>query len=250
MRKLGISALVAATLFLAACGGDDESGDDATATSEETAAAEETPADDATDDAAAEDEGGDAGATDLQAALLAAEDLPDGATVSAFDVAQLSSAGESMAQLLEGVTYEPADCQAYDADPLQKDGADAAGMTATSGTDVLVNAVYTNASADDVADVQEYYDRCGEITISGEAAGQPLDMTVRTSTVDAPDVDADEVLAVETVTESAAMPAVPTRIIYMIDGDRGVYVAGNPESATFDLEALAVAALDKLKAQG
>ncbi|TDD67286.1 hypothetical protein E1262_19520 [Jiangella aurantiaca] len=249
MRKLGISALVAATLFLAACGGDDESGDDATTSSEETAAAE-TPGDDATGDAAAEEEGGEAGATGLQAALLAAEDLPEGATVSAFDVAQLSSAGESMAQLLEGVTYEPADCQAYDANPLQKDGAEAAGMTATSGTDVLVNAVYTNASADDVASVQEYYDRCGEITISGEAAGQPLDMTVRTSTVEAPEVDADEVVAVETVTESAAMPAVPTRVIYMIDGDRGVYVAGNPESTTFDLDALAAAALEKLKAQG
>ncbi|RIQ11658.1 hypothetical protein DY240_28285 [Jiangella rhizosphaerae] len=240
---------MAATLFLAACGGDDESGDDATASSEETAAAEETPADDATDDAAAE-EGGESGATDLQAALLTAEDLPEGATVSAFDVAQLSSAGESMAQLLEGVTYEPADCQAYDSNPLQKDGAEAAGMTATSGTDVLVNAVYTNASADDVASVQEYYDRCGEITISGEAAGQSLDMTVRTTTVEAPEVDADEVLAVETVTESAAMPSVPTRVIYMIDGDRGVYVAGNPESTTFDLNALAAAALEKLKAQG
>ncbi|PZF84015.1 DUF5642 family protein [Jiangella anatolica] len=243
MRKLGISALLAATLFLAACGGDDDSGDDATTGSEETAAAAETAA-------AGEGEGDGEGAAGLQGALLTAEDLPEGATVSAFDVAQLSSAGESMAQLMEGVTYEPADCQAYDSNPLQKDGADAAGMTATSGTDVLVNAVYTNASADDVASVQEYYDRCGEITISGEAAGQPLDMTVRTSTVDAPDVDADEVIAVETVTESAAMPGVPTRVIYMIDGDRGVYVAGNPESTTFDLDALAAAALEKLKAQG
>lgn len=244
MRKLGISALVAATLFLAACGGDDDAGDDATAASDETAAADETPADDAAD------EGGEAAASGLQAALLSAEDLPEGATVSAFDVAQLDSAGESMAQLLEGVTYEPADCQAYDTNPLQKDGAEAAGMTATSGTDALINAVYTNASADDVADVQEYYDRCGEITVSGEAGGQTLDMTIRTTTVDAPEVDADEVIAVETVTESAAMPAVPTRIIYMIDGDRGVYVAGNPESTTFDLNELAGAALDKLKAQG
>lgn len=245
MRKLGISALVAATLFLAACGGDDDAGDDATAASEETAAADETPADDA-----AEEEDGEAAASGLEAALLSAEDLPEGAAVSAFDVAQLDSAGESMAQLLEGVTYEPADCQAYDTNPLQKDGAEAAGMTATSGTDALINAVYTNASADDVASVQEYYDRCGEITVSGEAGGQSLDMTIRTTTVDAPEVEADEVIAVETVTESAAMPAVPTRIIYMIDGDRGVYVAGNPESTTFDLNALAVAALDKLKAQG
>ena len=86
MRKLGISALVAATLFLAACGGDDEPGDDATTT------AEETPAADATDEAAVEDEGGEPAATDLQGALLAADDLPEGATVSAFDVAQLSSA--------------------------------------------------------------------------------------------------------------------------------------------------------------
>jgi hypothetical protein len=248
MRKLGISALVAATLFLAACGGDDEPAADATTAGEDTPAADATA--DATDEAAAEDEAGDAPATDLQGALLAAEDLPEGATVSAFDVAQLSSAAEGMAQLMEGVTYEPADCQAYDANPMQKDGAEAAGMSATSGTDVLVNAVYTGASADDVAGVQEYYDRCGEITISGEAAGQSLDMTVRTSTVDAPDVDADEVLAVETVTEAANMPAVPTRVIYMIDGDRGVYVAGNPESTTFDLDALAAAALDKLKAQG
>lgn len=247
MRKLGISALVAATLVLAACGGDDEPSGDATTGGDETAAADETPAG---DDAAAEDEGGEAAAGDLQAALLAAEDLPEGATVAAFDVAQLSSAAEGMAQLLEGVTYEPADCQAYDSNPLQKDGAESAGMSATSGTDVLVNAVYTNASTDDVASVQEYYDRCGEITISGEAAGQTLDMTVRTSTVEAPEVDADEVIAVETVTESANMPAVPTRVIYMIDGDRGVYVAGNPESTTFDLNALAAAALDKLKAQG
>lgn len=247
MRKLGISALVAATLFLAACGGDDEPADDATTASEETAAADETPAG---DEAAAEEEGGEAGATGLQSALLTAEDLPEGATVSAFDVTQLSSAAESMAQLLEGVTYEPADCQAYDSNPLQKDGAESAGMSATSGTDVLVNAVYTNASTDDVASVQDYYDRCGEITISGEAAGQSLDMTVRTTTVDAPEVDADEVIAVETVTESANMPAVPTRVIYMIDGDRGVYVAGNPESTTFDLNALAAAALDKLKSQG
>ncbi|MBB5786768.1 DUF5642 family protein [Jiangella mangrovi] len=237
---------MAATLFLAACGGDDDPAADETAASEETAAADETPAG---DDPAAEEEGGEA-ATGLQGALLTAEDLPEGATVSAFDVAQLSSAAEGMAQMLEGVTYEPADCQAYDSNPLQKDGAESAGMSATSGTDVLVNAVYTGASADDVASVQDYYDRCGEITISGEAAGQTLDMTVRTTTVEAPEVDADEVIAVETVTESANLPAVPTRVIYMIDGDRGVYVAGNPESTTFDLNALAATALDKLKAQG
>lgn len=237
MRKLGISAIVAATLLLAACGGDDEPADDATAAGEESAAAEESPA-------------GDAPAGDLQAALLAAGDLPADATVTPFDVAQMSSAAESMAGLLEGVTYEPADCQAYDDNPVQKEGAESAGMSATSGTDVIVNAVYTGASADDVASVQDYYERCGEITVSGEAAGQPLDMTIRTTTVEAPDVDADEVIAIETVTESAMMPAVPTRVIYMIDGDRGVYVAGNPTSTVFDLNALAATALDKLKAQG
>jgi hypothetical protein len=73
-------------------------------------------------------------------------------------------------------------------------------------------------------------------------------MTVTSQVVDAPDVDADEVLAIDTVTTGSGIPEVPMRTIYMVDGDHGVYVAANPEGALFDLDALAAAALEKLRA--
>ncbi|TDE08952.1 DUF5642 family protein [Jiangella asiatica] len=248
MRKLGISALIAATLFLTACGGDDESTDDETTTSEESAGGEETPEETATDDAAEDDAAADEGGTDLSAAVLAAEDLPADVEIMPFDATMVSDMGASMAGMLEGITYEPADCQGYADDPLQRDGVESAGISAISGTDVFVSAVYTGASADDVAAVEDYYGRCAEIAISGEAAGQPVDMTLTTEIVDAPAVDADEAIAIETTTVMPGVPETPMRIIYMIDGDRGVYVAGNPESAVFELDALAPAALDKLRA--
>lgn len=256
MRKLGISALVAASFFLTACGGDDEPTTDETTSSEETAGGEETPADEAADEAADDAAEGEdsAGAADLNAAVLAAEDLPEGVEITPIDVAGLSNAMAGAAGMIEGMTFEPADCQDNSADPLQAEGVEAAAITATSGDmesgsfDVLMNAVYSNADTSSIAAVEDYYAQCAEVAVSGEVGGTTVDMTISTQLVDAPELDADEVIAIENTTTMQGLPATTTRLIYLIDGDHGVYLAGNPESTVFDLDALAGAALDKLRA--
>lgn len=255
MRKLGISALIATSLLLGACGGDDDSTDastdDPTATSEQTDGGDTATDDTDTDDTDTDtDDGGDTGGgdADLQAALLTAEDLPSGVQIQALDLGQISGSMDSLESLLSGITYEPADCAGNDADPMLREGAQGAAMTAVQDADVLVNAVYADASSDDLTAIEDYYERCGEVSVSGDAGGQQLDMTVTSQVVDAPDVDADEVVAIDTVTTGSGIPEVPMRTIYMIDGDHGVYVAANPEGALFDLDALATAALEKLRA--
>lgn len=251
MRKLGISALIAASLLLGACGGDDDPAADPTSAGEQTGGGDDTAGETAPETAPADDpadDDGGSGDVDLEAALLTAEDLPSGVQIQALDLGQISGSMDSLESLLTGITYEPVDCQANDADPMLQEGAQGAAMTAVQNADVLVNAVYADASGDDLAAIEEYYGRCGEVSVTGEAGGQQLDMTVTSQVVDAPDVDADEVLAIDTVTTGSGIPEVPMRTIYMVDGDHGVYVAANPEGALFDLDALAAAALEKLRA--
>ncbi len=46
----------------------------------------------------------------------------------------------------------------------------------------------------------------------------------------------------------SGLPGWVTRIVYVIDGDLGVYVGANPDSAVFDIDALTATALEKLRA--
>lgn len=255
MRKTIISAVaVAAALTLAACGGSDDNGggagDDATSSSEETPAGEDTPA--------AEDEGGgeEGGGTvsDLSAALLTAEDLPEGAQIQPFDVSAFSAGAAGMAELLEDIVYEPADCADTEgtANPLAREGVEAVGMTAATGeamaADVLVNAVYSGASTDDIDAAADYANRCPSVNVTGTTAGQAIDMTVSNSVVEGLDIDADAAIALNATIESGAVPVPPTRVIYVVDGDYGVMLSANPESEHYDLDALVQIALDKLRA--
>lgn len=241
MRKTALTALIAATVLLSACGGDDEPADESTT-------AEQTGGDTAETTPPADEPTEEAGDVDPAAALLTAEDLPSGVQIVPLDLGEVSGSLDSLESLLEGIAYEPADCAGNDDDPLMREGADGAAITAVQDADVLVNAVYSGASADDIAAVGDYYERCGEISVTGDAGGQPLDMTVSSQVVDAPDVDADEVIAIETVTTGSGIPEIPMRTIYMVDGDYGVYVSGNTTSVLFDFDALAATALEKLRA--
>lgn len=259
MRKIAITALIATTLLLTGCGGDDESGDDATTTNEQTSggdepAAEDTPAEDepAAEDTPADDEPADdgaaGGAVDLNAALLTADDLPDASQVTPIDVAEMAISMDGVAGQLEGATFEPAECQDNSADPLRRDGVEAAAMIAVSEVDVFMQAVYTGASEDDIAAVEEYYERCGEVIYSGEMDGQSIEMTTTTELVDGPSVDADHVVALDSTMAGSGLPGTVTRVVYVIDGDLGMYVAAKPDSAMFDIDALTATALEKLRA--
>ncbi|SDU40089.1 DUF5642 family protein [Jiangella alkaliphila] len=253
MRKIAITALIATTLLLTGCGGDDESGDDATTTNEPSSggdepAAEDTPAEDTPAEDEPADDAAAGGAVDLDAALLTAGDLPDGAQIMPIDVTEMATGMDSMAGLIEGATYEPAECQDNSADPLRRDGVEAAAMTAMSEVDVFMQAVYTGASEDDIAAVEDYYERCGEVSFSGEMADQAIEMTTTTEIVDAPSVDADHVVALDSTMAGSGLPGTVTRVVYVIDGDLGMYVAANPDSAVFDIDALTATALEKLRA--
>lgn len=239
MRKTAITALIATTVLLSACGGDDDATGDSTTAAEQgggDATAGDDPADDEPD-----------GELDLDAALLTADDLPEGAELVAIDTAQLAGGMETMAKLVEGATYDPAECQDNSSDPMRRDGVEAAAMTALVGTDVFMQAVYTDATADDIAAVEEYYERCGEVTFSGEVAGQDIEMTTTTRVVEAPTVDADQVIALDSTTAGGGQPGTANRIVYVVDGHDGMYVAANPDSTVFDLNALTAAALEKLR---
>lgn len=191
--------------------------------------------------------GGDDG-VDLQEALLTADDLPGGVELMSVDAIELTGTITSMAQLLENVTYEPAECEDDPADPLRGHDVESSGMAAVSGDDVFVQAVYTGASVDDLAAIEEYYQRCREVTVSGEMAGQPVDMTITTQVTGGPPVDADHVIALDSTTSAAGAPDALDHIVYLIDGAEGMFVAVTPESTTFDLDELTAKALEKLRA--
>ncbi|SDT65817.1 hypothetical protein [Jiangella sp. DSM 45060] len=188
------------------------------------------------------------GGVDLDAALLTADDLPDDVELLPVDALELTGTIQSMAQLLENVTYEPAECQDDPADPLRRHDVESAGMAAVSGDDVFVQAVYTGASVDDITAIEEYYQRCREVTVSGEMAGKPVDLTIRTHVTGGPPVDADHVIALDATTTAAGAPDTLDHVVYLIDGAEGMFVAVTPESSTFDLDELTVRALEKLRA--
>lgn len=188
------------------------------------------------------------GGVDLDAALLTADDLPDGVELLPVDALELTGTIQSMAQLLENVTYEPAECQDDPANPLRRHEVESAGMAAVSGDDVFVQAVYTGASVDDITAIEDYYQRCREVTVSGEMAGQPVDLTIKTQVTGGPPVDADHVIALDSTTSAAGAPDTLDHVVYLIDGGEGMFVAVTPESRTFDLDELTVTALEKLRA--
>lgn len=239
MRKIGVVAALTAVLVLAGCGDDGGSED-----------ASETEDTSANSDAGAESGNGD-DEEDISAALLVAGDLPEGVEVEPMDISGFSGAVAGMTEMLEDVEYDPAECKENSADPLMHEGVEAAAMTAMAGSganiEVLMNAVFAGASTDDVDALTDYYENCSEIAITGSIAGQQLDMVTKTTVTDAPDLDADAVLALEVAVESATAPAVPQRLVYAIEGDHGTYVAANAESSTFDVDALAATVLDRLQ---
>ncbi|PZF84014.1 hypothetical protein [Jiangella anatolica] len=209
MRKTALTTLVAAAL-LTGCGGDD--------------------------------------GVDLEAALLTADDLPEDVDLLPLDAIELTGTIKSMARLLENVSYEPAECAEDPADPLHRDDVESAGVTAVSGEDVFVQAVYTGASVDDLTAIEDYYRRCAEVTVRGEMAGEKVDLTITTEVTGGPPVDADHVIALDSTTSAAGAPDMLNHAVYLIDGAEGMFVAVTPESRTFDLDALTVTALEKLRA--
>lgn len=255
MRKIGIVAALTAVLVLAGCG-DDGGSDDASST-EDTSSSSDS--DDSGSDTGSDDNGEDApddaegsgGTADVSAALLGADDLPSGASVTPLDIAGFAGAMSGMADMLQDVTYDPADCKENSADPLLAEGVDAAAMTATAGeganVEVLVNAAYAGANSDDFDGLMDYYDRCGEVAITGTIQGQEIDMVTKSSVVDAPALDADAVMAIEVAIESQMIPAVPQRIVYVVEGEYGAYVSANASSTEFDVDALAGIALERLE---
>lgn len=249
MRKLTLSAVVVTAFLLTACGG---SGDDTTDSGDRST---ESAAPDEGSDAGEDAEGSDEGSgeiADLNAALLTVEDLPEGAALTPIDITQFSSSNEQLAQMMEDITYEPAECGDNSAYPFAREGTEAAAQTAVVGEgmeiDALTNAVYAGASEDDIAAIEDYVSRCGEVSASGTVAGQTIDMTITTTVADAPSTDADHALALDSAVSMSGTEIPASRSVFLVDGDYGVLVGGNPESANFDFDALTQTALDKLRA--
>lgn len=239
LRKLGIcTGMIAALMLPVACGSDSE--DDTT--TEETSASHDD----------------DGGPIDLSAALLTADDVAPEAEIEQVDVAALAgmTQGGGMAEFMEDMTIEPADCQENDVDPFSKDGVEAKGMSATFGgndgdleVDVLMNAVYSGAESSDLDGLKDRLDTCGEVSVTNPELG--VDMTMTMTIDDAPPVDAEEAAAFEFTPTSSGEQGPTTRIIYLIDGGYGVYVAGMRDSANYDLDQMSATALEKLRtAQG
>lgn len=241
MRKFGIATAVMAALLLPACSGDDEPAAEATAGGQ-TSAGESSGAPDAE-----ENSNSGSGEVDLTKALLTAEDLPPSATVEAFDATTLTANTESFTNMMDEVTYEPAECKNNDADPFGRTGVEAAGMTAILDTDVFVQAVYSGAEESDIDNMKDYYEKCSEVAITGGIAGQQMEMTMTTAPVDPPPVEADDVVAMETNVSATGVPAPGMRVIYLRDGDHGIFLSGTSTSTNFDLNALAVTALERLR---
>lgn len=236
MRKFGlVAAAAAAALVVTGCGSEDQP---------------------EPEQASMEDSGGEGKETkpqDLSAGLLTAKDLPEGSQVQPFDAGEINSGISGLGEMLQDVAYDPAECQANTDDPLSAEGIDAAGVTASVGSgeqvEVVVNAVYTEANADDLTGLSDYVDQCGTVSIKGTINGEPIDVTVHSELTDPPEVEADAVVAMETSSASEQIPGgeAPTRIIYMVDGNVGVYVAGNPDAAGFNIDELARTALERAR---
>jgi hypothetical protein len=264
MRKLGISAIVIGALLLPACGSDNK--DDTRAQPDKTSTATQTgPAEDEEyeNNGQGEDEdkpGGEqsegttddasGAAIDMSAALLTAKDLPAGAEIKSLDLAQITNEIQDAAANADDLTYDPASCAGESANPFGANKIEAKALQATIAAtqDVLVNAVVAHPKSDALSKLENYIDTCGEVSVSGNIAGQPVNLVVTTTAVPAPDLDADKVVAWDAATSSNGGEAVPIRTIFMVDGDYGVYVSGMPDSTSFKLEDLAATALDRLHA--
>ncbi len=234
MRRVCVLAALSITLVLAGCG------DENTSTEVDNSSQDEgTPSDDATAD------------VDPEAALLGAEDLPDGADVQPVDMAGLNGGMEDLQEgIAEDVTYDPAECQDSEGVGFYGDDVESAGMHASVGegleTDTVQHSVFRGVDESDLSELEGYYQDCGEITISGTVQGQSIDQVLTTSTVDAPSVDADQVTALETTLSVAGTTEDPERMIFIVDGDYGIQLSGAAQSETFNVDELANVALERL----
>lgn len=98
--------------------------------------------------------------------------------------------------------------------------------------EVLANAVYAGADADDLDELADHYDKCPRVSASGIIRGRKVDMVTETTVVEVPELDADAALAVDVSVTSATLPAVPQRMIFMVEGEYGAYVSAVAESGS------------------
>ncbi len=95
--------------------------------------------------------------------MLTAADMPEGAQVMPMDAITWPPTLESMTSLIEDATYEPADCEARLGRPDAARGRRRRGHDGLSGADFFMHAVYAGASGDDLAAIEEFYERCGDV---------------------------------------------------------------------------------------
>lgn len=69
-----------------------------------------------------------------------------------------------------------------------------------------------------------------------------------TSLAEAPSVDADAAIAIDTAVSMSGVEVPTTRTIYVLDGDYGVLISANLESPNFDLDTLTQAAVEQVRA--
>ncbi|AYY12886.1 hypothetical protein EF847_09395 [Actinobacteria bacterium YIM 96077] len=254
---------ILAGLVLAACGGDDgEDAEDATGDNGAESETENGMADDDaadSDDTADEpDDGAGAGSdVDLSEVLLTADDLPDEAEVgpqSAVDMTMVTSMERLVEVQSEEASVEPSECENASSSPLARDDVESAGVVAEVEEEELVwkelrGAVYANATADDVDQVAEFIEQCGEYTLNlpegGEATAGSAEVTMVVSETDAPEVDAEEVIAFEKAEEGEIGQSL--EIVFMIDQGYGVVLAADSDSTAFDMDELSQKALERLR---
>lgn len=242
LRMAVLSACVGAGLALTGCGSGSAEGAGA---GEDTAAADEA----GTEDTVADEGGADAAAD----AAYTAEDLTAAVEAGGFEAQEMDPAdAESATTALGDMTIEPAECEVFmNASLAAADSGDMTLIVGMPGADAATTTggAMGYASADEAASMLDSsisaLGACGEMTITM----QGMEMSSKTTEVDAEVEGADKVVATEVEMDVAGQPMTTTSV--QVQKGSAILTASSASGAGMegeDLDALTAIAADMIAA--